>query len=39
MSEPAAKKQPAAEKESLAPVKKEMAQANCRYRPSPPPLA
>jgi len=33
----AAKELPAAEKES--PVKIEMAQASCRYRPSPPPLA
>jgi hypothetical protein len=39
MKEAAAKKQPAAEKQSLAPVKIEMAQASCRYRPSPPPLA
>jgi len=39
MKEPAAKEQPAAQKEFLAPVKIEMAQASCRYRPLPPPLA
>ena len=39
MKEPAAKKEAAAKKEPVAAVKKETAQASCRRRPSPPPLA
>ena len=39
MKEAAAKKEVAAKKEPVAAVKKETAQASCRRRPSPPPLA
>ena len=38
-TEPAAKKEAAAKKEPVAAVKKETAQASCRRRQSPPPLA